>query len=80
MGSAWPQLPWGRASKRFCIGSSTPGEDGIALMPKHLVHGLQARLQAGSALRLRQRLVLQLPESIVTLLHKCTLGVSVQVI
>ncbi len=59
----------------YCVSmsSSAPGENDIALMPKHLVHGLQAGLQAGSALCLCQRLILQLPERIVALLHNRTL-------
>ena len=58
------------------MSSSVPGENDITLMPKYLVHGLQAGLQAGSALRLRQCLVLQLPECVVALLHKHVLCVA----
>ena len=47
-------------------------------MPKHLVHGLQAWLQAGSALRLCQRLILQLPERIIALLHMRVLSPVLQ--
>ena len=54
---------------RFWMSSSAPGEYSVALMPEHLVHGLQAWLQAGSALCLRQRLIFQFPERIVALLQ-----------
>ena len=47
-------------------------------MPKHLMHGLQARLQAGRALYLCQRLILQFPECIVALLRMCMLLVLVE--
>jgi hypothetical protein len=50
-------------------GRRAPCEDDIAFVAKHLVHGFQAGLQPGSALCLRQRLILQIPESIVALLH-----------
>jgi len=46
-----------------------PGENGVLFVAKHLVHGFKAGLQASNALHLRQRLVFEIPERLVTLLH-----------
>ena len=46
-----------------------PGENGVLFMAKHLVHGFEAGLQASDALHLRQRLIFEIPERLITLLH-----------
>jgi len=46
-----------------------PGKNGVLFVAQHLVHGFKAGLQASNALYLRQHLVLEIPERLVTLLH-----------